>query len=151
MDTVNITNRVLEIESFVNDVLKPELNDVCQKLDETNSEIMEYMQLKNTIEMFQKMRSVKEPFKSMTDIGCSFYMETRSDDLSKILINISDEYFVEFTLEEALKYVVKRIDLLQIKTEHLRDESADVKSHMKLILSNMQQLPDDNDDNAKTS
>lgn len=101
--------------------------------------------------MFQKMRSVKEPFKSMTDIGCSFYMETRSDDLSKILINISDEYFVEFTLEEALKYVVKRIDLLQIKTEHLRDESADVKSHMKLILSNMQQLPDDNDDNAKTS
>ncbi len=47
-----------------------------------------------------------------------------SEDLSKVMVKIGREYFVELTQEEALRYIEKKEKVMNKRTEMLSEQAA---------------------------
>lgn len=136
----SIPEKVLKYESYINDVLKEQLKKTTQDLDQTYAEIAEYVQLENIIQTVQDNNVVEEGLKTKIDIGCNFYMQAFVPDPSKILLDVGLGYFVEFTLNEALIVIKRRVNLLNKKVDILREQSATTKATIKLVLHGIQEL-----------
>lgn len=121
-------------EVYVNEVLKPDLRKVCDALDQANNDLAEYEQLNKTIEMMTKYQEQKETFKSMIDIGCSFFMEAHVDDFSAIFLDIGQGCYLEFSLKEAQQFIRAKEKFLHTRLSALREESAKIKGHIKMML-----------------
>lgn len=136
---LGISEKVLHYESFVNDVLKEDLKKVHTRYEELNSEIAEYIQLKNFIQSISDV-GVSGGVKTKMDLGCSFYVQANISDTSTILVAVGLGHYIEFTMEEALTFVEKRVNLLTLQTEKLKKDSAKTKAMIKLVLGGLQQL-----------
>ena len=139
-EDMNIPEKILRYEQFVNDILKERLKSIHSAADLILSELSEYIQLKNTIETIMELDCLQEKFKTQVDIGCNFYMTGQVTDPSTIYINIGLNHYVEFTLAEGVKVVDKRINLLNKQLKTLREHSVDTKAHIKLVLNGIQEL-----------
>ncbi len=47
-----------------------------------------------------------------------------SEDLSKVMVKIAREYFVELTQEETLRYIEKKEKVMSKRTEMLSEQAA---------------------------
>lgn len=126
--------KILEFESFVDNVLKADLAQLAAKLDSKNADVAEFLQLKSIITTFQNTEIEKTGFKTQVDIGNSFFMQAQVTDASKILLNVGLGHYVEFTLDEALVVINVRIKLLGGQIANLRRAIARTNAHIKLIL-----------------
>lgn len=133
-------NQLLKYETYVNDILKQDLRKVCDEIDRVNNDLAEYEQLNKTITMMTEYKEQKETFKSLTDIGCSFFMQTQVNDFSAILLNIGKECYLEFSLTEAQKFTETKENFLHSRLNALREKSAKIKAHIKLMLLYMNTL-----------
>uniref|UniRef100_A0A6M2DPC9 Putative transcriptional regulator uxt n=1 Tax=Xenopsylla cheopis TaxID=163159 RepID=A0A6M2DPC9_XENCH len=124
--------KVAACEIYINDVLRESLKAIEECLMKVNQEITEYIELKHSLEHIQN--EPNGPFKSQMDIGCGFHIQTKVEDVSKVLINIGLDIYLEFTIPEALKFLDNRIKKLTEHTTKLRDKSAKTKAHIKLLL-----------------
>ncbi|XP_065072711.1 protein UXT [Ochlerotatus camptorhynchus] len=120
------------IESFVNDFLREDLKLYDQQLSHMNGEIMEYVQLKNMIENIQE--NAAEGFKTQVNIGGNFFMKGKTDRVDRILVDIGLKHFLEFTLDEALKFVDMKIKVLTKQADVIRDKSVETRANIKLAL-----------------
>lgn len=136
----SISGKLHQYETYINDVLKSDLKRVCDEMDRTTSELAEYNQLNATVCFLIECKEKDEPFKTMTDIGCDFYMQTRVDEISKILIEIGLGYYLELELNEAQRFIESKEKFLNAKLKALREKSAKVKAHIKLSLLYMNAL-----------
>ncbi|KAL1137598.1 hypothetical protein AAG570_009294 [Ranatra chinensis] len=136
---LQIPEKVLKYETFLNDVLKEELGRTHTKTDELNNELAEYEQLKVFIELI-KDGKLGTTMKTQMDIGCNFYLQANIEDTSKILLGVGLGYFVEIPLDEALLVIDKRTTFLIKQLEIYRKRSADIKAHIKLVLLGLQEL-----------
>lgn len=134
--------KLLQYETFVNDVLKEDLAKLAEKLDATNADLADCLQLKVTITTFQNRgeETFKDGFKTMFDIGNSFFMQACVTDASKILLDVGLGYYVEFTLDEALVVINVRIKLLEQQVARLRRMIARINARIKLGLLAMQEI-----------
>lgn len=139
-ENLNIPEKILRYEEFVNDVLKERLKVIHSTAERILNDLSEYIQLKNTIETIMEMDCLQEKFKTQVDIGCNFYMTGQVTDPSKIFVNVGLNHYVEFTLAEAVKVIEKRISLLKEQLKKLREHSADTKAHIKLVLNGIEEL-----------
>lgn len=131
------TKKLEKYEAYVNEVLRVDLDSICKELDRVITDFAEYEQLGNVIELLKEYKTRNEVFKTLTDIGCSFFMQTNVEDPSSILLNIGYGYYLEFTLDEALMFVRAKQKLLDTRITGLRNNSAKVKAHIKLLLMYM--------------
>lgn len=134
----NIGASILQYESFINDILKEDLKKILTQRDGIYSKIAEYLQLKRVIEQMQENESTTS--KVMNDLGCNFYCQAEITDTSKVLIAVGFGFFVEFTLEEGLKFITKKVDILTKQAEKLTKDSASIKARIKLILTGLRDL-----------
>ncbi|GFG36639.1 hypothetical protein Cfor_09381 [Coptotermes formosanus] len=137
---LGISEKILRYESFVNDVLKEDLKKVHTRYEELSSEIAEYIQLKNFIQSISDVGPSSGALKTKMDLGCSFYIQANISDISTILVAVGLGHYVEFTMEEALRFVDKRLNLLTLQTEKLKKDSAKTKAMIKLVLGGLQEL-----------
>ncbi|XP_054258143.1 protein UXT homolog [Macrosteles quadrilineatus] len=137
---ISIPQKVLKYEEFINDVLKEQLKKIEFDIDITLTEIAEFIQLGNIIQALLDNNLVQEGVKTQVDLGCNFYMQAFVKDPSKILVDIGLGYYVEFTLSEALIVIKRRTIVLNKKVDILRDQSAQTKAHIKLVLHGIQEL-----------
>lgn len=137
---VHIPKKVLRYETFINDVLKEQLKQILINLDRINTEIAEYVQLKNVIQTIQDVGVTEDILKTQVDIGCNFYMQAKITDPTKIYMNVGLGHFVEFTLDEVVKVIELRTNLLNRQICILREQSANTKAHIKLVLHGLQEL-----------
>lgn len=137
---ISIPQKVLKYEAFINDVLKEQLKKIESSLDHTYSDIAELIQLENMIQTIQDTKLAEEGLKTKVDLGCNFYMQAVVTDPTKILINVGLGHFVEFSLDEGLVVIKKQINLLNKKIDILKDQSAQTKAHIKLVLHGIQEL-----------
>ncbi|XP_058061260.1 protein UXT homolog [Anopheles bellator] len=122
------------IENFVHENLREDLR-VCEKqLNEINAEILEYVQLKNMIETILQNKSTAEGFKTRVNIGGNMFMNARADKVQNLLVDVGLKTYVEFTIDEALRYVDLRIRVLTKKADVVRDKSIETKANIKLAL-----------------
>ena len=126
--------KILQFETFVNEVLKSDLAKLAEKLDTKNADVAEFVQLKSVITTFQNTNVEKTGFKTKVDIGNNFFIQAHVSDASKILLDVGLGYYVEFTLDETLIVINVRIKLLEQQIANLRKQIARTKAHIKYIL-----------------
>ena len=140
MEEVAIPEKVLKFESFVNDVLKEDLKRYENQLDQINSEIAEYVELKKMMQTLQEAEIGPDGFKTKVDIGCNFYMQANVLDPSKLFVDIGLGNYVELKSSEAFKFCDMRIFLLTKKSKLIQAECAKTKGHIKLVLHGIAEL-----------
>uniref|UniRef100_A0A182JP01 Uncharacterized protein n=1 Tax=Anopheles christyi TaxID=43041 RepID=A0A182JP01_9DIPT len=121
------------VETFVHEQLKEDLRVYEQLLKEINAEIMEYCQLKNMIDTVLKQEH-REEFKTQVNIGGNMFMKARADSVDHILVDIGLKVYVEFTVEEASRFVDVKIKVLTKQADTIRDKSIETRANIKLAL-----------------
>lgn len=120
------------LEVFLQDKLKPSLQIYETSLKKLNDEIVEYTQLKHSIAAIQN--DLGTTFKTKVNIGGDFFIQAKVPNTEKILVNIGCQVYVEFTLEEAGKYVQMKLNILEKEADVIRDELCKTKAHIKMTL-----------------
>lgn len=123
------------LEVFINDYLKEDLKHLEHYINNYNEEIMEYIQLKNTIETMRD--NLEDGYKTQMNIGGNIFMQAKVDDLNTILVDIGKSVYIPFTLEEALKFADFKIKILNKECDVLREESVKKRSEIKVALMYM--------------
>jgi prefoldin subunit 5 len=57
-----------------------------------------------------------------------------------ILVAVGYGFFVEFTLDEAVKFIDKKVEHLTKQAEDLTKNSAKIKAHIKVALQGLSEL-----------
>lgn len=140
MEESSIPDKILKFESFVNDVLKEDLKKLESQLNKINSELAEYVELKNMITTLQDADLGPDGFKTKVDLGCNFYMQANVSDPSRLYVDIGLNNYIELTTSEALKFCDMRITLLSKKVQVVQKECAKTKGHIKLVLHGIGEL-----------
>lgn len=126
------SEKAKHIESFVNDNLRRDLQGYDNFLIKTNGEIMEFVQLKNTVQHIRDHMS--DGFKTQMDIGANFFMQAKVNDPNTIKVNIGLNHYVDFTLDEAIKFCDFKVKMLQNEADVIREKSIETRAKIKLAL-----------------
>ena len=141
-DEISLEEKVKKYEEFVNDKLRKDLETVRKNQEEVNTKIAEYLQLKSFIENIKSSDIPGRELKTQADLGCNFYCQARITDPSKILVSVGYGFYVEFTLDEALKFVEKKCNQLTNCSSKLGQDSARIKANIKLVMEGLRELQD---------
>lgn len=121
-----------KLESFVNDHLKVDLAEYEKHLSLLNAETMEYIQLKNMCETIRQ--HFPAGFKTKVNVGANMFVQARVPNVDTILVDVGLQHFVEFTLDEAIKFCEFKTKVLAKQADVVRDESIKTRAHIKLAL-----------------
>ncbi|KAK8795643.1 hypothetical protein WA158_000300 [Blastocystis sp. Blastoise] len=130
--------KIREFEDMIYYKLKPKYEETNNHLEEILKTQQDFSILKQNIESM--INSQDEPLKSLVNIGSECYVQAETKDKKHIFIEIGLGFMVEFTLEEGLKYVTKRIDEVNDIVSKRRIELQTVKGHYLSALNAIEQL-----------
>ena len=74
-----------------------------------------------------------QPLKTKVDLGCNFYCQAQVKNPNEIFIDIGLGCYVQFTLDEALRFIDKRTKLLEEKAKKLKKEADDLKGNSQTL------------------
>ena len=145
-----IEEKVARYEAFLNDTLRSDLKKNLELRDKIYQEQAEYLALRNSINAI-KLASLQpgEPLKTKVDLGCNFYCQARIPEPSKICVSVGMGFFVEMTLDEALKFLDKKDAELCKDADKLTEECAKLKANIKLVLGGLRELQNINPEDPK--
>lgn len=132
--------KVLQYEEFLNERLRTDLKTTLDKKESVYSEISEYLQLKNVLEKMSSADLPGKNMKAMVDIGCDFYMKATVPNASYVIVSVGLNVYVQFTHEEALSFVEKKIKHLNEKADIFTSQAADTSARIKLIIEGLKEL-----------
>ncbi|EDV31478.2 uncharacterized protein Dana_GF15377 [Drosophila ananassae] len=124
--------RITQIEEFINEVLKEDLRQLEKYIGQYNEEIMEYVQLKNTLQTFET--HLPEGYKTQVNIGSNIFMQARVNQMDRILVNIGKDVYLEMSLPEAEKFSDVLVKILTKQSDVLREESVRKRAQIKMAL-----------------
>lgn len=149
----NSTNKVEKFERFVNEKLRSDLAKVLDTQARINTEIAEYLTLKETVEKLLALKLTR--FRTRVDLGCNFYAHAQvENDAQTVLVAVGLGFFVEMGYEQALKFVDNKVNMLRNECESLNGQAANIKANIKFVLEGlkeMQGLKFNTDQNEKKS
>ncbi|CAK1552333.1 unnamed protein product [Leptosia nina] len=131
---------ITKYENFINDVLKEDLRVLHLKLEKINAELADLIQQKHALRVVTDKSVHPDGFKTQVNIGCNFFMEASVSDTSQMLINIGLDHYLEFSLEEANKYLDARIKVFEQHSQQLIQKAAEIKAHIKMMLLGINEL-----------
>lgn len=134
----NVDQKVLQYETFINEVLRRDLQKVLEQRDSVYEKISQYLLLKNTIQSLQESGSQR--LKTDVDLGCNFYVQADVEDSSRIFVAVGYGFFVEMTHDEALGFIEKKTSQLTAFTEQLTKDSAKIKANIRMVLEGLREL-----------
>ncbi|KAK7499595.1 hypothetical protein BaRGS_00009247 [Batillaria attramentaria] len=140
MEESTMEQKIYAYETFLNERLREDLRKILESRDKIYGHIAEYLQLKTVIEKLKEDGADKKQLKTKVDLGCNFYVQANVPDPSMVCVSIGYGFFVEFTLDEAVKYINKKTALLTEQTETLTRSAAEVKAHIKLVLEGLREI-----------
>lgn len=73
-------------------------------------------------------------FKAQMSVGNNMFMEAKITDPKNVMVLIGQGIYLDFTLEDALKFIDFRIRVLEKETLVIREESIKKKATIKLGL-----------------
>ncbi|KAH7974528.1 hypothetical protein HPB49_016441 [Dermacentor silvarum] len=136
----DIRSKVLQYETFLNDVLKEDLRKCLEERDRICAKLAELLQLRTVVERIQEVAANKETFRTQVDLGSNFYVQAVVPDVSKIFVQVGMGFFVELTHEETLWFVGRREALLEAELQRVSKESANIKAHIQMVLQGLREL-----------
>ncbi|GAB0093227.1 UXT [Sergentomyia squamirostris] len=120
-----------KVEEFHSNLMM-DLETYERALQRLNTEVSEYHQLRATIVVINK--DLRNGFKTQVNVGANIFMKAKVSSADKILVNIGMNHYVEFSIEEAIKFVDIRIQILTKQTDLIREEVIKTKAKLKLSL-----------------
>lgn len=132
--------KVRRYETFLNERLKKDLEKVLKSREELYSDISEYLQLKTVVEQLKVAELPKGELRTQVDLGCNFYVQAKVNDVKHVFVHVGFGFFVEFTLDEALPFIDNKVSQLRKRGEMLSKESAEIKSHIRLVIEGLREL-----------
>ncbi|CAG9789076.1 unnamed protein product [Diatraea saccharalis] len=149
MANMDIDENVLKYEHFINNVLKEDLKKLELRLQLVNGELADLIQQKHTLKLVTDKKMHPSGFKTQVNIGCNFFMEASVPDTSVLLMNIGLNHYVEFSIDEANRYLDVRIKAFEEKAREIQQKAAETKAHIKLMLFHIGEIQHQKD--SKTS
>lgn len=140
MTQSDLNDLVIRYETFINDVLKEDLKQVDLRLQEVTGEITDLIQQKHSLKVITDRKTHPNGFKTQVNLGCNFFMEASVSDTSTLLMHIGLSHYLEFTTEEANRYLDVRIKAFEKKAEEIKNQGAEIKAHIKLMLFHMGEI-----------
>lgn len=139
-----VPKKVEIYEQFLNEKLRNDLKIVLNERDKVFSEIADYLQIKNTIEnIIQNGKSSDKEaveLKTKVDLGCNFYVNAVVEDPTRIYIAIGYGFFLEMTLDEALKFIDKKTKILNTTADELSKQVAVIKANIRLVMLGLKEI-----------
>lgn len=132
--------KIVEYEKFINEVLREDLKKALAQRQKLCQEILELQQLKTIIEKLQEAELAKETIKTKVDLGCNFYAQANVDETKFIFVNAGLDLFVQFTFEEAGKFIDKKVEFLNKKVEKTFKLTSEINAHIQLLLQGLREL-----------
>lgn len=133
--------KVEKYEEFVGNVLQPDLQAVLGDRDKLYEAIAAHSQLKQTIKCMQQLPTT-DGLRTQVDLGCNFYVQAHVPDTSFIYVNVGLGFHLQFTHEEALKFIDKKLDILNKEVKESTEKSAKIKGDIKFVLEAIRELQD---------
>ena len=133
--------KVESYEAFLNERLKTDLKKVMDLRDNVNSEIAEYLQLRNVIERIKESDSAKmDTLRTMVDLGANFFCQARVTNPNKIFVCIGYGFYVELSLDEALSFIDKRVALLNSRVQELTKDVSEISARVRIVVEGLREL-----------
>jgi len=136
----NISEKVVRYEQFLNETLKPDLKRVLEERDQIYEQLSEYLQLRTTIEHIKESELPDGKLTTQVDLGCNFYVKAKIPDTSHICVSIGYGFYLNMTLDEALRFIGKKEKQLNESAEKLTLDSAKIKAHIKFVLEGLREI-----------
>jgi len=135
---LNIPEKIEQYEAFINDRLKADLKTVLGCRDKLVTQVASYHNLKTCIE---KMKQGGDgEMKMLSDLGCNFYCKAKVPNTSKVYVEVGLGFFVEFTLNEAHRFIEKKITLMNRDCDALTEEATQINAKIKLALEALNEI-----------
>lgn len=155
--------KVEKFEKFVNEKLKNDLALVLAEQDRIYSEIAEYLQVKDTIEKLNSLKttpdstpdststSTSSSFKTRVDLGCNFYANAVVENQSRIFLAIGYGFFLDMHFDQALKFIEKKVKMLNESALELAEKASEIKANIKFVLEGLKEIQNLKFDDSKTN
>ena len=139
MTEVNVSKKIVEYETYINDVLKKDLQKALSDVDCIHLECIEYMNTKAVIEAIVN-NEIAKGLKTKYDLGCNFYVTAKIRDLSMIYVRVGLGIYLEYTLPEALEFIDDQIKKLESSANELDEKITKIRAFIKLTLEALREL-----------
>ncbi|RDD36799.1 Protein UXT-like protein [Trichoplax sp. H2] len=139
-------DKLTKFEQFINEKLKGDLALVNERRESVCQQIANYLKLRQSIENLQLLGEDGKTLRSKVDLGCNFYVQANVNDTSKIFVSVGFGFYLELTLDEAIKFMGKKIAHLTEINQKLTVEASKIKANIKIVLEKLAQLQILNDD-----
>lgn len=133
-----ISEKIKQYESFLNDNLKEDLKFLETKLKEVNEKLSNWYIIKKSANDLRDHHA--KGFKTYVDLGCGIMCQANVPDPSVININIGLNVYLKMTLDEADQFCNWKINICKKEIEHIQMQANKVKAHIKLVLLGLQEL-----------
>ena len=130
--------KIDKYQNFAEQKLKPQLEEYNKARDTVYQELGQYLQLRNTIEMFREQKL--KTFETRVDMGKEFYIQAEANDLERFVVKVSQHYYVELNQDEALLFIKKKETLMNSQIEQLSQKAAEVKAHIVFVNEAIREL-----------
>lgn len=131
--------KVEKYEEFVANVLQPDLQRVLGDRDKLYEAIAAHSQLKQTIKCMQQVPTT-DGLRTQVDLGCNFYVQAHVPDSSFIYVNVGLGFHPQLTHEEALRFLDKKLEMLNKQVKESSEKSAKIKADIKFVLEAIREL-----------
>eukprot|EP00850_Spirogloea_muscicola_P019948 SM000203S06124 [mRNA] locus=s203:34063:35493:+ [translate_table: standard] len=120
--------KVVEYERFLEERLKADL----QLLTDESKD------LAKSIGLIQQQKLTR--MRSMVSLGSEVYMQADLPDTSRIFVNVSLGFYVEFKLPEAISFAATKEQHLKKRADAQTDRIVDLKAQVKLVTEGIREL-----------
>ena len=127
--------KVEEYTRFLDNVLRPELLEAKRQLEETQTEIQEYEQLRTTLKE-------QLPETTMVDLGYqAVRCQARIESPQTIFVHVGLGFHVEMDIPQALEFVDQRISFLKANPlEQRQKRYSQVGDHVQSSMNILSEL-----------
>ncbi|KTW27114.1 prefoldin, alpha subunit [Pneumocystis carinii B80] len=117
----------------MNDVLQPKLYSLIKEREKLDKSLSEYFKLKSHILQIQNEKLTQ--MKVMVDIGSNFYVQTKIEDTSKIIVSLDYKgIYIEMTQDEALEFIDKKENIIRKKAETKSSHINQIRAYIIITL-----------------
>uniref|UniRef100_V5HMI6 Putative ubiquitously-expressed transcript n=1 Tax=Ixodes ricinus TaxID=34613 RepID=V5HMI6_IXORI len=140
----DVRAKVLQYETFLNEVLKEDLRRCPRRARESVLQALRVVCRLRTShrEDYRKyQKNEVDDFGHNVDLGCQLLCAgSRARPLPTVCVQVGLGFFVELTHEEALWFVGRREVVLEQDLKRLSQDSANIKAHIQMTLQCLREL-----------
>ncbi|XP_028132574.1 protein UXT homolog [Diabrotica virgifera virgifera] len=140
MNVKEVQEKVKEYENFIEDKLKPDLEDIVVILKDKSTKLKDWEEVKTTVKTVRRSKEKDRDMVVKVDIGGGILAQGEISDLEQIYVDVGLGYMLEMNHQEADRYADIRMNLLKKEIAHFRKMAVDVKVNIKLILLALSEL-----------